>query len=230
MSSIEGVILDVGGVFLLPQHGPVLDALARLSVPSDLARVDRAHYAGMAALDAAGPDMALWGDAYRRAYVEALGVPEERRRAALDEVFREGSPWTRVRSDCVDALRALAQLAIPIAIVSNADGTVGAQLQALGVCQVGPGPGVEVVAVIDSGAVGVAKPDPRIFEFALGAIGVRADRTVYVGDSVRIDVEGARAAGIRPLHFDPYRLCGGDDHEDIGSLHEVVQVTRAGRR
>ena len=46
------------------------------------------------------------------------------------------------------------------------------------VLQVGPGLGVEVACVIDSGAVGVSKPDPRIFHLALDAIGVAASRRV----------------------------------------------------
>jgi len=47
-------------------------------------------------------------------------------------------------------------------------------------------------AVIDSGEVGVMKPDPRIFKLALDAMGVRPERTWYVGDMPRSNVVGAR--------------------------------------
>ena len=47
-----------------------------------------------------------------------------------------------------------------LAIVSNADGSVEAQLAADGICQVGPGRASTVDAVLDSSVVGVAKPDP----------------------------------------------------------------------
>jgi putative hydrolase of the HAD superfamily len=46
--------------------------------------------------------------------------------------------------------------------------------------------------------------------------------TVHVGDSVRMDVGGARAAGIRPLHLDPFGFCSAADHEHVRSLEEVA--------
>ena len=50
--------------------------------------------------------------------------------------------------------------------------------------------------VVDSGLVGVEKPDPRIFEIALERAQVRKDEVVHVGDVYEVDVVGARAAGI----------------------------------
>lgn len=47
--------------------------------------------------------------------------------------------------------------------------------------------------------VGVMKPDPRIFAIALERLGVGAAGSVMVGDSLRHDVAGARAAGIRSV-------------------------------
>jgi putative hydrolase of the HAD superfamily len=48
---------------------------------------------------------------------------------------------------------------------------------------------------------GVSKPDPRLFEIALGRLGCEAADAVMVGDSWRADVMGALAAGIRPIWF-----------------------------
>lgn len=50
--------------------------------------------------------------------------------------------------------------------------------------------------LIDSNQVGVVKPDPRIFQAALDRLGVRADETVFVGDNVSRDMEGARDLGM----------------------------------
>ena len=44
-------------------------------------------------------------------------------------------------------------------------------LESTGLLHLGPGPAVEVLAIIDSGEVGVAKPDARIFDHALAAVG-----------------------------------------------------------
>ena len=46
---------------------------------------------------------------------------------------------------------------------------------------------------------GVAKPDPAIFTSALRALGVTAERAVFVGDDAQRDLEGARSAGLRPV-------------------------------
>jgi putative hydrolase of the HAD superfamily len=57
-------------------------------------------------------------------------------------------------------------------------------------------------AVAISVEVGVAKPDPRIFELALERIGVVPAEAVMVGDSLRRDIAGARAAGLRAVWID----------------------------
>jgi FMN phosphatase YigB (HAD superfamily) len=50
--------------------------------------------------------------------------------------------------------------------------------------------------------VGVAKPEPRIFEIALEQLGVSAPRlAIHVGDSWAADVEGALAAGWKPIWY-----------------------------
>ncbi|MHB1435233.1 MAG: HAD family hydrolase [Thermoplasmata archaeon] len=49
--------------------------------------------------------------------------------------------------------------------------------------------------------VGAVKPDPAIFESALGTASVDASAAVMVGDSWETDVLGARQAGIRPVWF-----------------------------
>jgi HAD superfamily hydrolase (TIGR01509 family) len=51
--------------------------------------------------------------------------------------------------------------------------------------------------VIDSGRVGVSKPDPAIFALALKQLGSSAANVMYVGDSFEKDIVGARAAGLR---------------------------------
>ena len=67
--------------------------------------------------------------------------------------------------------------------------------------QCGLAPLVDILVVSEE--VGVSKPDPAIFQAALERAGCRADEAVMVGDSWANDVEGARAAGIRPVWFNP---------------------------
>lgn len=230
--SIDAVLLDVGGVFYLPDHARIAAALERVEVSVDTGDLDRAHYAGAAALDDfLDGDRSIW-QAYNHAYARACGVPADRLDDAVESLLNEVTTrglWTRVVPGAPEALRALADLDVTLGIVSNADGTVEAQLRADGICQIGPGPGVEVAAVVDSTVVGVAKPDPRIFEFALDALGMRPDQTVYVGDTPAGDVVGARAAGVRPLLVDPFDLHRDLDVERVRSLDDVVDLVDAER-
>jgi len=56
--------------------------------------------------------------------------------------------------------------------------------------------------VVDSSAVGLRKPDPRIYHLALERLGVDAAETVFVDDAVG-NVVGARAVGMRAVHVGP---------------------------
>jgi hypothetical protein len=64
--------------------------------------------------------------------------------------------------------------------------------------------------VLDSGEVGVEKPDPRIFARALAEAGLRPSEAVYVGDFYSIDVVGARAAGMDTVLLDGGGARGGN--------------------
>jgi FMN phosphatase YigB (HAD superfamily) len=59
---------------------------------------------------------------------------------------------------------------------------------------------------VTSEQVGFAKPDRRIFQAALEKAGVKADEAIFVGDQYRIDVVGARNAGIQPILIDRCNL------------------------
>ena len=58
--------------------------------------------------------------------------------------------------------------------------------------------------LVVSEAVGIAKPDPRIFQLALRRVGAGPAEAVMVGDSWANDVRGARAAGIRAIWFNRF--------------------------
>jgi putative hydrolase of the HAD superfamily len=226
---VGAVLLDVGGVFVLPDHAEVVAAGARAGIAVDPGRLDAAHYAAIAAWDRS-TEVELWRP-YVAAYYEALGAPAARLGAALPMLvaaFRS-TIWSRPVAGAVAALRALARVGIPIGIVSNADGRVEPLLRELGICQVGAGTGVEVGIVVDSTVVGFEKPDPRIFELALRALAVAPERTIHVGDSARADVAGAIAAGVTPVHLDPHRLCRDGGHVHVAALADVIPLVVAGR-
>lgn len=227
MAAVDAVLLDVGGVFYLPDPERIAAAARRHEIDLDPGRLVLAHYAASAALRGGlDGDDAIW-EAYLRAYADSLGLPAGARdeaAAVIETEFATAAIWRYVVPGSVDALRALSATGVPLAIVSNNDGTAAVRLREDGICQVGPGPGVVVRAVIDSGEVGVAKPDPAIFRIALDALGVDPARTIHVGDTPAADVDGARAAGVRPVLVDPFDLCGDVGCARVRTLADVVPL------
>ena len=140
--------------------------------------------------------------------------------------------WRARIEESVAALWKLFNRNVPIGVVSNASGQIEGILATQGVCQVGAGAGVPVSVVSDSHFVGYAKPDPRVFEPALGVLAAQGvtdrSRIGYVGDSFINDVAGAAAAGLVPLHLDPYGLYADLGHERIESLHELLDMVARG--
>lgn len=56
-------------------------------------------------------------------------------------------------------------------------------------------------AVFISDAVGLAKPNPALFRLACERLGVSAENSAYVGDSLSLDVAGSNAAGMTSVWF-----------------------------
>lgn len=224
------VFLDAGGVFVLPDPERVLGAFARAecTVPREV--LTDAHFRAAARFGTHVDVEAGWTEAwldYLQTYVDECGVPPDRRDEAhrhLDSEFADAALWVDPVPGSRDGLQALADTGVMLGIVSNADGMMGSRLAQLELCQVGPGDGVHIEFVIDSGNVGVMKPDPRIFQAALDLAGLDADQVWYVGDMPAIDVVGARRAGIRPFLMDPLGLHLDAGYERIPSLGALAEL------
>jgi len=216
--SIDAVIFDAGGVLLLPDAGfgqAAIQALKPGSRPEDW---PRAYYQANLVVDSLEP---ADGGGMRHAIASAVGVPEDQVDAALPmiEQLMVSMPWVPVEG-AVDLLWLLTGSGYRLAVVSNAFGTVERQLEDLQVCSVRGDGMPRVGAVIDSHVVGVEKPDPRIFQLALQVLEVEPSRAIYVGDTVKFDVNGAEAAGLRPVHYDPFALCRLS-HSHVSALAEL---------
>jgi putative hydrolase of the HAD superfamily len=92
--------------------------------------------------------------------------------------------------DAAPALTALRDAGIRIVVVSNWDWSLHERLAETGLEPL-------VDGALASAVVGSAKPDGAIFRAALA--GVRPQDAWHVGDTPDVDVEGARAAGLRPI-------------------------------
>ena len=218
----DAVSLDVGGVLVVPDHGALAGVLERLGVAYDRGRFHVGHYEAMAAVDRAASRAEDFTD-YIGGFLAAVGVSEadrERAHDALVDVLRT-PVWCQPVPGSREAVRALADAGLRLAITSNSDGTVGDHLARHEWVQVGDGPGVAVDVITDSGLVGVGKPDARVFQSTIDGLGLPADRILHVGDSTVYDVAGAEAVGMQAVHMDPFALCQGD-HAHIGALAELL--------
>ena len=56
--------------------------------------------------------------------------------------------------------------------------------------------------ITNSEMVGVKKPNPKIFNFALDLAKANANESVMIGDSLEADIEGADNIGMNTIYFD----------------------------
>jgi beta-phosphoglucomutase-like phosphatase (HAD superfamily) len=83
-----------------------------------------------------------------------------------------------------------------LGIVSNFYGNLEAVCHSAGLASL-------FAVMVDSHRVGAEKPDPAIFRAALETLGATPETTVFIGDSLRRDREGARRAGMRFIWIAP---------------------------
>ena len=244
-SDIDAVVFDIGGVFTVrdPHFMRTGMGNAGLVISASDDHFVRAHYEGVAALAASlDPDIeshvdeydpAFWRH-YENAYFATLGIDGDRIEdaiAAMKVEVHEKLPhpiWRHLLQVNIDGFHRLIAHQIPVAIVSNNDGTAERQMVEFGICQVGPGPLPSVVVVIDSGVIGVAKPNPTIFKPALEALATAPARTLYVGDTVHADVNGARNAGMAVVQLDPFDLHAHFEHARVPNVTVLADLLLAG--
>jgi HAD superfamily hydrolase (TIGR01509 family) len=88
-----------------------------------------------------------------------------------------------------------------LGVVSNNYGNLKSVLEREGLSHL-------FATVIDSRELGFEKPDARIFFAACAELHVPAALVVHVGDSLKRDVGGARAAGLQAVWFAPEDAAG----------------------
>jgi putative hydrolase of the HAD superfamily len=132
---------------------------------------------------------------------------------ALWEEHRERNFWSLVPPGTKRALDRVRVLGVRVAVVSNSEGMLANLFDDLGLTSA-------FDLVLDSGVVGIEKPDVRIFRLALDRFEVPPERTLHLGDTFATDVVGARAARIRVALVDPF---GHFEHQH----HDVPRVPGA---
>ena len=73
--------------------------------------------------------------------------------------------------------------------------------------------------------VGVKKPNPEIFLYALNKAKAEAEESLMIGDEMDVDIDGARAAGIDTILFNPRgEKVEGERTFEVRNLLEIKQI------
>ena len=73
--------------------------------------------------------------------------------------------------------------------------------------------------------VGVKKPNPEIFRHALRKAGATAEESLMVGDEMAVDIDGARAAGMDTVFFNPSGIpTDGERTYEVRTLLEIKNL------
>lgn len=227
--ALETVFLDAGGVLLYPNWWRVSETLARHGVhasPGALAAADPRARRQLDDTRTIGTTTdASRGWLFFDLILEHAGIARSATTtAALEELHTyhtASNLWEYVPPDVRPALEAMRALRLTLVVVSNANGTLRAHMDRLGMTGV-------FDVVLDSADEGVEKPDPRFFEIALERSGAHASTTIHVGDLYHVDVVGARNAGLRGVLLDEADLRPDADCPRVRTLSELVKRIRAG--
>ena len=226
-SPIKALLFDFGNTLAFLDYELLAREFSRLGGRKlDAATMERAEYEGRAALDrcmmsSTGPsDPDQPNREYFRAWMGSAGIPHDEVREhghRFQALNQEETLWRVIRPGTGDLLERLKSRGFKLAVISNADGRVANDARRFGLA-------AHFDLIIDSQVVGVAKPDPRIFQIALERLGVAPGEALYAGDIYSIDMVGARAAGIEGRLIDRLGHYSWVEHHRIrhvGELHPV---------
>ncbi|HVR99997.1 MAG TPA: HAD-IA family hydrolase, partial [Thermoanaerobaculia bacterium] len=156
-----------------------------------------------------------WWQRFLERFCELLEAPPPTRFAAseLFHLFGRAEAW-EVFPEVPEVLAALHGRGLKLAVISNWDHRLPGLLEDLGLAR-------WFDAVVYSSAVGVEKPDRRIYGRALELLAADAGSVLHVGDRRLEDAEGAMAAGFQALLLDRQGGAGAD-LRDLSPLPDLV--------
>jgi putative hydrolase of the HAD superfamily len=132
------------------------------------------------------------------------------------------STWRRARISALslypETREVLTELGsrMPLALVTNG----AARLQRAKLAQTEIEEHFDVV--VDSETVGVGKPSAEMFTVALRRLGVSRGEAAMVGNDLRRDIAGARAAGVQPIWV--HRPADGWGQGEPGDVEQIADL------
>lgn len=229
-SRTRAVLFDAGNTLLRMNYPAIARHLASRGHAVTVEAVEEAELRARVRLDAElARGVSTEGrpaqDQYTAYLMDGLGLTDAAEIEAAVTFKRGYNPpaglFDRADPGARAALREVKAAGLVVGVISNSNGSAHALLHGAGLAS-------ELDFVIDSGLVGVEKPDPRIFRLGLERAGVAAPEAVYIGDLYSIDVLGSRAAGLASVLLDPRGFWGPRDCDtarDVGDATALILRT-----
>jgi putative hydrolase of the HAD superfamily len=227
MTETKAVLFDAGNTLIWLDHPYIVKTLREHGVETSMEGLMAAEYdtkllfdqlARASDLDENARGKLFFAEIFRRVGLEDSAFPALAQRMFARHA--EKNLWGNLRERTAETLDELKRRGYRLGVISNADGRIDPLLESVGLRE-------HFEIVIDSGLVGIDKPDPRIFQLALERMGVAPEEAVYVGDIYEIDVRGARAAGMRAILIDPLWKWDDKDCQRIRGIHDLLDVLPA---
>ncbi|WP_219816528.1 HAD family hydrolase [Arthrobacter sp. Y81] len=135
-----------------------------------------------------------------RQYLPLAGLTVPQADTQLDELFavylqKYEEAWTAF-PDAAPALQSLRAGGMPVGVVTNGNH----DQQASKISRIGLKPLLD--RIFSSELTSHAKPAPEAFTQPCRSMQISPAQTLYVGDNYRVDIEGARNAGLQAIHLD----------------------------
>jgi FMN phosphatase YigB (HAD superfamily) len=131
----------------------------------------------------------------------------------LDAIFSACTylPWTPFPDTAY-----LASIKLPMGVLSNWDASLREKLSLIA--------NTRFDWILGSAEQGLRKPDPDFFKKALHTTGLEAGEVIYIGDSMRLDIEPALRLGMNAILLDRDELYPGSTVPRIKNLGEIAGV------
>jgi len=216
----KAVLFDLGGTLIKTAEVPEIfrRILEKHGVKADFAQILKAHRANEKEFNVETGQvelgMAFWHN-WNLAIVKSLGVEKNAQFLArrISELWWDYADL-QFHPDVSDALAQLKAKRVKTGIVTNGLREDYEQvLQRLGAASY-------FNITVGANSCNTAKPDSRIFLYAVQKLQLRPDEALFVGDSIEKDYEGARKAGLKPLLIDRE----GRASKNVDSIKSLTEV------
>lgn len=158
---------------------------------------------------------------YSRLLLTKAGVTKKLEQRALrvrDWFYEAYAPDVQLVPGGHETLAALKEAGYRLALISNRSNPLEEAVMEL-----------ELDGIFDlilaAGEVGYWKPNPAIFNYVLQQFtDLQPEHCLYIGDNFYADGQGATAAGLTPILYDPENLYHDHDYRRIDHMEQLISL------